>query len=75
MIKGQEKLSYVEYQSTYLNIFNPARTNYMSKKYAHIKSRSLFKSTKLVRINKVVGDCIKLHSFPNKFFNKFIKYV
>ena len=42
---------------------------------SEVESRTLFKSSKLIGIDEIVGNRIKLHSFFNGSFNKFTECI
>jgi len=75
MIKRQEELGDIKYQSTCLNILCPTRSNNICKKHVYVRGRLLFKSFKLMRIYEVVGDGVKLNSFSDYFLNQFTEHI
>ena len=75
MIQWEEKLCYVKSQGAYHDIFDLSCTDEVSESNSSISCWSLFETTQLTLVDKIVQNHMKLKTFTNNFFNKLFQDI
>ena len=70
VIEGRKELCNVKGDNTSLEAFGPARANQVSEKETSIFSRPLSDATKLIRMEDIILDSIKLELPGNHLLNE-----